>query len=346
MIRNRLPGLPVGLVFPFLVFFSALYSCLIRLRNFLYDKSFLKIHSLDARVVSVGNITVGGTGKTPIVQVLAEQAIRLGLRPGVIARGYKGQRRNGRIINDEGRMLLEKLPDLALVQDPDRFAAAKDAQIEMGADFLILDDGFQHRRLHRDLDLVVIDATRPFGFGRILPAGLLREPLSSLKRADALVLTRCDQADAGRLEEVEAVIQRSAPGVPVFRTEHAPLFLRTLDGKERLELDAIAGRRVCLFCGIANPAAFERTVRSLGAVVSGRVDFPDHHEYGQGDWEKISRMAEKSKAERVLTTAKDGIKLNPVEEAGAILVLEVGINLLDDEEAFFDLVFRKGKESP
>lgn len=346
MIKNRLPGLPVGLVFPFLIFFSTFYSCLIRLRNHLYDKSFLRIHSLDARVVSVGNITVGGTGKTPIVQFIAEQAVRFGLRPGVIARGYKGQHRNGRMINDEGRMLLEKLPDLILVQDPDRFAAAKAAQDEMGADFLILDDGFQHRRLHRDLDLVVIDATRPFGYGRILPAGLLREPLSFLKRADALVLTRCDQVDTDRLEEVEAVIQRSAPGVPVFRTEHAPLFLRSLDGKERVELDAVTGRRVCLFSGIANPAAFERTVRSLGAVVTGRVDFPDHHDYGQGDWEKILSMAEKSKAERVLTTAKDGIKLDPVKEAGEILVLEVGIKLLDDEKAFFDLVFKNGKGSP
>ena len=166
MIHARFPRIPFALIYPVLRILSFLYAGLLRLRNFLYDKSLLKIHKLDGKVVSVGNITVGGTGKTPFVQFLAEKASAFGLKPGVIARGYKGKRRDGRMLNDEGLMLLDKLPDLALVQDLDRLAAARRIQSELRADFLIMDDGFQHRRIHRDLDVLLVDATRPFGYGR------------------------------------------------------------------------------------------------------------------------------------------------------------------------------------
>jgi len=309
------------------------------MRNFLYDHSILKIHRVETRVVSIGNITTGGTGKTPIVHLIAREAFRRGFQPGVVARGYMGRDQGAGIMNDEGVMLKNMLPDLALAQDPDRVAAANIAISRMGADFLIMDDGFQHRRLARDLDIVMIDASLPFGYGRVLPAGLLREPIKGLSRADVLVLSRCDQVNGDQLAVLQADLNRAAPGVRAFLTEHTPLLLRSMDGSIRKEPADLSGRKVCLVCGIGRPAAFLNTVFSLGAVIVNKILFPDHYGYGKNDVETIKRNALESGAEYVVTTAKDGVKLSGLSGTEKILVLEVGVKFLKDESTFYDLVF-------
>lgn len=317
MVGERLPWIPYAVLLPILLIISWIYSLLIRLRNGCYHRSILRSHSVDAKVVSVGNLTVGGTGKTPLVERIAVEAVKRGFKTGVVSRGYKGEAAG---LNDEGKLLNTRVPDLVLVQDPDRVAAARRA-VDRGADFIIMDDGFQHRRLKRDLDIVVVDATRPFGYGRVLPAGLLREPLSGLARADAVVLSRCDQAKASRLNEIESLCR----GKPTFRTVHAPRPSPTLDGEE-----------VWLVSGIANPAAFERTAVSMGMKVAGHSVFPDHHGYTSSDVEEVLRQASNRK---VVTTAKDGIKLEDLPEAEKMIVLDIEVTFIDGEEAFFQLVF-------
>jgi len=300
----------------------------------------LKAARAGARVVSVGNITVGGTGKTPLVHHIAAEALRRGCCPAVLSRGYKGRTINGRLLNDEGMMLESKLPGLVLVQDADRVKAAKEAVDEKGADFLVLDDGFQHRRLSRDLDIVLVDAARPFGFGRLVPAGLLREPLRGLGRAEAIVLTRTDQVTDARLREIERIIgSHTAAQTPVFHTAHVPVALRPADGSPPKKPGFLERRKVFLFCGIANPAAFKRTVESTGAVVQGMRSFPDHHWYTRSDLEDVAGRAKESGADLVVTTEKDGVKIAGIEAAHELFVLEIGVAFPDGEDRFWDLVF-------
>jgi tetraacyldisaccharide 4'-kinase len=343
MVEERIPWIPYPLLFPFLILFASLYACLIRARNILYDHALLRRHKIGVRVVSVGNLTVGGTGKTPLVHRIAAECLRRGHIPAVVSRGYGSRSAGPGDLNDEGLLLSQSLEGLSVVQNPDRVAAARKAVSEDGADFLIMDDGFQHRRLARDLDLVTLDATRPFGYGRVLPAGLLREPLPSLERADAIVLTRCDQVDSYHLEAVETRIEALAPRTPVFRTHHAPLELIKMDGSESMGLEILAGGKVYLFSGIANPRAFERTVSGLGADVGGSAVYPDHHHYREKDMEKIREEARGCGADRIITTAKDGVKIRGFTGTGAFWILEVRLEFLEDEEVFWSLVFDGGR---
>jgi tetraacyldisaccharide 4'-kinase len=260
------------------------------------------------------------------------------LRPAVLARGYKGAMVDGEWINDEGILLRESIPGLAVVQDPDRLAAAQRAVSLHGADLLILDDGFQHRRIGRGVDVVALDARRPFGNGRLLPAGLLREPMSSIRRADALVLTRCECVDEESLKKTEELVKWISRGVPLFRAVHEAAGVRTVSG-EVLELSDLDGKRLYLFAGIADPGHFERTAASTGCRAVKIRSFPDHHRYRWEDVFRIVREGQDAGAEGFLTTAKDAVKLKAFSEAQDILVLDIAVRFLDGEEAFRNLVF-------
>jgi tetraacyldisaccharide 4'-kinase len=331
--------LPYSILFPFLFFFSWIYAISIRFRNFLYDRSVLASQSFEIPIISVGNLTVGGTGKTPLVHLLAEESMRRGIKTGVVARGYKGRISEGGLINDEGMMLGQEIPGLIVIQDPDRVKAARIAIEGNGVGFLIMDDGFQHRRLARDLDLVVVDATRPFGFGRVLPAGLLREPLVGLKRAHVIVLTRCDQVGRQTLIDIESALRPLAPQALIFKSRHVPLSISKVDGSAKAEPSSLSGCGVFLFSGIANPPAFERTVSSLGADVKGALAFPDHHDYQASDLEVIRQKAEAAGAERVVTTAKDRVKVADLKGSETFWVLRVGLEFLEKADAFWERVF-------
>jgi len=297
------------------------------LRGRLYDRGWLPVARLDAPVVCVGNLSAGGTGKTPMVAWVVRALSARGLRPGILARGYGGDGAQ----NDESLLLGALFPDVPRAQDPDR-ARGGQRLLEQGADVLVLDDGFQHRRLHRDLDLVLVDATRPWGLPAppgggppvraLLPRGLLREAPAALARADALIVTRADQVDDGALSALVQELQRLAPGRPICRARHRPVRLRAPDGAA-LPPAALDGREVDLVSAIGNPEAFEATVRALGARPAEHRRFVDHQAFGAGDLAGLGQ-----RGRWIVTTAKDAARPG---SAGGLHVLEVELSLLEGE---------------
>jgi tetraacyldisaccharide 4'-kinase len=284
---------------------SVPYGLAVRLRNRLYAAGWKAAHRAGVPVVSVGNLTVGGTGKTPCVEYVAGFYRRRERRVAVLSRGYGGA--GGR--NDEAMVLEENLPDVPHLQGADRVELARTAVEELESEVLVLDDGFQHRRLARDLDLVLIDATEPWGYGYLLPRGLLREPRSSLRRAGLVVLTRCDQAGPERTEALRREVRRYAPAAPVVETRHGPVELVNSEGTVA-PLDGLRGRPVAAFCGIGNPDAFRRTLADLGAEVRDFHAYPDHHPYGRADVESLRQWVRQLPAEGLaVTTQKDLVKL-------------------------------------
>lgn len=304
--------------------FGAASGCRARL----YDRGWLPAFRVDAPVISVGNLTAGGTGKTPLVAWLVARLAERGWRPGILSRGYKGSRDGA---NDEARMLERLAKGVPHVQKPDRVAGASEL-LGLGVDVIVLDDGFQHRRLVRDLDLVLVDATRPWGLGpdpsgkmvrAMLPRGLLREDPRALARADAIVLTRVDGVDSARLAELEQELSRHAPGRPLLRSSHVPVSLRT-GGDEDLGVETLDGLEVDLLSGIGNPGAFEATVTRLGARVVEHRAFPDHHPYTPSDLAGLGSRP-------LVTTAKDGVKLEGLEPCP--WVLDVALSIQQGEDA-------------
>lgn len=282
------------------------YGTVAALRNWLFDAGLRRVHRLPVPVVSVGNLTVGGTGKTPTVAWLCALARARGRRPGVLARGYG--RAPGAELNDEGTMLQQRLPWLLQEQDPDRVAAGQ-RLCAKGADFVVLDDGFQHRRLHRDRDVLCADALLPFGNGHCLPAGDLREFRSGLRRAGVVLLTRAgtlspDQlaARVGRLRDL------AGRDLPVHACDHAPtVFVARPDGSE-LPLTAVAGRRCVLLAAIARPASFRATIEALGGEVVAEHRYRDHHRFTSAEVTAAARAAEAAGA-WLVTTEKDDVRI-------------------------------------
>jgi tetraacyldisaccharide 4'-kinase len=306
---------------------SLVYGLAVRLRNAAFDHGLREVHRLGVPVVSVGNLTVGGTGKTPLVVWLVERARALGRRPGVLARGYG--RAPGAPLNDEGLLLEARFPGLPQVQDPDRVAGGRRLCREHEVDLLLLDDGFQHRRLGRDLDLVCADAARPFDRGMLLPAGDLREPATGLRRAGAVVMTRAGGLDPARIDRSIAALRRAAGrALPVFVSEHAPVDLLAAETGRVESPDALRGRRVHLLSAIARPAAFERSVAALGAEVRARHARRDHHVHDAAEVRALAAAARADGAE-LLVTEKDAVKLGAVD--APYLVLRIGLRFLRGE---------------
>ncbi|MFT5289477.1 MAG: tetraacyldisaccharide 4'-kinase [Planctomycetota bacterium] len=327
-----------------------LFGKLAGLRGKLYDRGVLRTRKLEAPVVCVGNLSVGGTGKTPMVLYLLKELSDRGRNPGVLSRGYRSPEAGAK--NDEGLLFEVLSPGLAQVQNPDRVAGGREL-IKRGVDVVVMDDGFQHRRLYRDLDLVLVDATRPWGLPAVdskaavravLPRGLLRELPSALNRADAIVLTRADQVDDEMRAKLEGELHGFAPGRPIFWAVHRPAGLRSLLGGEEALVD-LEGRRVSLVSGIGNPDAFEDTVRSLGAEVSEHLRFGDHHAFGPGDLAPLADLDQ-----WIVTTAKDAVKLLDVlspELLGRVRVLSIEMALTKGEqvlEALLDALPRSRAE--
>ena len=284
---------------------SVPYGAAVRLRNLFYRRGWWRSHRAGVSVVSVGNLTVGGTGKTPCVEYVARFYRERDVRVAVLSRGYGAE--SGP--NDEALVLEENLPDVPHLQGADRVQWARAAVEELESEVLVLDDGFQHRRLARDLDLVLLDATDPWGQGYLLPRGLLREPPSSLRRASAVLLTRCDQVPPTDRSRLRDRVARLAPGVPVVETRHQPLGLVNSDGATAL-LDELRRRPVAAFCGIGNPAAFERTLRDLGAEVCAFRAYPDHHAYSRADVDDLTAWARGLGGDgQLVATQKDLVKL-------------------------------------
>ena len=304
------------------------YGLAVQLRNRGYDASWLRSVRAGVPVVSVGNLTLGGTGKTPLVEYLARWMADRGVRVVILSRGY-GSAPGGK--SDEARVLEQNLPGVPHLLGGDRVALAEQAVRELGAELLVLDDGFQHRRLARDLDVVVLDALDPFGLERLFPRGMLREPVRSLERADLVVLSRSDLVTEERREEIRREVERWAGEKPWIETRHAARSLRSAGGVEEA-VDLLGRERVAAFCGIGNPGGFSATLEQVGCMpVAFRV-FPDHYAYREADVAELGRWAAAARAELVVTTQKDLVKLELDELGGRPLwALKIALEITSGE---------------
>lgn len=288
---------------------SVPYRGAVGLRNAMYAVGAQKSHRTAVPVISVGNLTAGGTGKTPLVAYLANHFQQAGKRAVLLSRGYKSLPGE---VNDEKLVLDRLCPGVPHIQQPDRVSAAAIAIREQQAEVLILDDGFQHRRLHRDLDIVLIDATCPWGFDAVLPRGLLREPVNGLKRAHCAVITRVDLVDETQRQAIRDRIQKVQPRLPIAEVSYPPNELLAATGESQ-PLSAVRGQTVCAFCGIGNPSAFRQNLKAHEVIVpdDAFLTFPDHHHYTSSELKAVLESAQKHKASAVLTTLKDLVKVDP-----------------------------------
>ena len=313
-----------------LLLLEPLYSAAMSLRNRAFDRGWLGQTRIPLPVISVGNLTAGGTGKTPTVAWVVRTLQTLGASPAIISRGYGGQGGT----NDEQLVLDQLLPGVPHRLNPDRVAAARALSSATGParpSVLVLDDAFQHRRIARDFDLVLVDCLNPWGFGHQLPRGLLREPLRSLQRADCLLLTRCDQVDeATRLGILETI--RRWTSAPVLTSHFQPTQLINSLGEVR-SLEQIQHQHAAAFCGIGNPVGFRRTLTGCGvAIPEGRFRvYPDHHAYQSSDGDSIGSWARSVGAECLLTTHKDLVKI-PSDRLAGIPVWALGIELRFEDQ--------------
>lgn len=266
-----------------------------------------RAHPLGRPTVSVGNLTTGGTGKTPMVQYLARHLADLGHRPCILLRGYRG--------GDEAEEHRQVLGDIALVRpNPDRVAQAREVLIEHPqTTCFILDDGFQHRRASRDLDLVLVDATNPWGFGHLLPRGLMREPKAALSRADAVILTRVDQAPPEAVSALDREVERITGLAPIAHATHG--WSGLLDQNDKpLSLSHLQDKPVMGIVAIGNPGAFAASLGShAGSVVHCEM-LPDHHGYSRAELHRLGELAQAAGAKAIVTTQKDWVKWSPMLE--------------------------------
>jgi len=335
------PSLQLAKKYLFLLLpFSLVYFCALRLKELCYALSIFEKRKLPARVISVGNITLGGTGKTPHVLYLA--GVLKDRSVAVLTRGYarKSSREivfskehmSPEALGDEPFLLASELGGAPVVVSKDRYSAGLAAIEKYSAEVLLLDDGFQRRlSLARNLDIVLVDSLNPFGNGLLFPAGILREPARSLRAADVIILSKSDAADTGRLEKKVRDIN---PGALVVKSVYAPEALVNIRGKEKAAgLEALSGKRVAVLSGVGNPEYFEMMVSALGAEKILPIRFRDHHYYSAADIRKIDRLA--SGCELIITTEKDAVKL-----AGSALPetklpaysLKIGVRIVSGEE--------------
>ncbi len=296
LISGRSRGIGPALARAGLLALEPLYRGVIRTRNTLFDKHVKTARLLGRPTVSVGNITTGGTGKTPVVQWLADRLIAMGHRPAILLRGYRSK--DG--LSDEAELL--RRPGVEVEANPDRVAGAQAVLARSpGTNVFILDDGFQHRRAARDFDLVLIDATNPFGHGHVLPRGLLREPASSLSRAHAILITRADAEP--NLSKLKQQIRRHAPAASMFASQH--VFGGLIDaGGNAVDLSHVG--RCLAVAGIGNPEAFYESLRARGLHVVDAWSPGDHHAFTPAD---VQRLREHGMVDTIIVTEKDWVKL-------------------------------------
>lgn len=281
------------------------YRWVVQRRNRYYDRHRSAAVRVSASVISVGNLTLGGTGKTPLVAWIARWYTRRGIGVAFLSRGYGSRRGQS---NDEALELALELPDVPHVQDADRVRGSRRLIAQYASQVIILDDGFQHRRIARDLDIVLLDALEPFGFEHVFPRGTLREPLEGLSRADLVVLSRADLAADDVRADLRRRVARYAPRARWAELTHRPTHLQTATGNV-VPLDGLVRSRVAGFCGLGNPAGFAHTLQACGVEPVGFRTFPDHHQYTSRDLAQLQRWAVGLRADLLVCTRKDLVKL-------------------------------------
>ena len=346
---------------------SIVFSQIIKIRYFLYDKRLLKNSPLGCLVIVVGNITVGGTGKTPVVEKLAKTLQQNGRKVGIISRGYKSKNEslsrkilrfvtNGavtppkivsdgknvllssKLAGDEPYMLANNLPGVIVICDKNRVKAGYFAIKDFGCDTLVLDDGFQYLKLRGSLNICLVDSTNPFGNERLLPRGILREPLHRLSKADYILITKTKKIQ--QCEELHQTIRIHNSLARIIYCKHTPRFLVDIKSEEEKNLDFIKEKKVAVFSGIAYPESFEGTIKEQGAEIIYAKRFLDHHRFSAGEIKTVFMEAFDTGAEMILTTEKDAVRLPKISPKIPLYYLRLEIDLLSNEEDFNSLVKR------
>ena len=346
---------------------SIVFSQIIKIRYFLYDKRLLKNSPLGCLVIVVGNITVGGTGKTPVVEKLAKTLQQNGRKVGIISRGYKSKNEslskkilrfvtNGavtppkivsdgknvllgsKLAGDEPYMLANNLPGVVVVCDKNRVKAGYFAIKDFGCDTLVLDDGFQYLKLKGSLNICLVDSTNPFGNEHLLPRGILREPLHRLSKADYILITKTKNIQ--QCEELHQTIRNHNSLAKIIYCKHTPRFLVDIKSKEEKNLDFIKEKKVAVFSGIAYPESFEGTIKEQGAEIIYTKRFLDHHRFSAGEIKTVFMEAFASGAEMILTTEKDAVRLPKIFPKIPLYYLRLEIDLLSHEDDFDSLARR------
>lgn len=307
LISGETKGIFAGSARLALQMLSVIYGLLTAGRNAAYQWGIRKEHRIGVPVIAIGNLTTGGTGKTPVVATIVQLLQNQDQRPGIVSRGYRADESGE---NDEKRVLKILCPDVAHEQNPDRVLASQQLIDSQHVNVVVLDDAFQHRRIGRDLNIVLIDATMPYGFGHLLPRGLLRESLSGLKRADMVFITRADNVSEEALMDIQSTVQRYKPELAnrVHRVSFRPRELVTKSGEQQ-PISSLRDRRVTVLTAIGNPEAFVATCEQAGARIAATKFCPDHYHYTEQDLVDIQQLARTTESSFIVTTLKDLVKI-------------------------------------
>lgn len=348
---------------------SSIYLAVVQLRLFLYAKGVFRHHTLGCQVISIGNLTVGGTGKTPVVEIFARELQKEGRRVAVLSRGYKKEKlplyhraiytMNGRrthnyprvvsdgkslLLNsamsgDEPYMLASNLPNVCVLVDKNRVRSGRYAISKLGCDTLILDDGFQYLALKHRVEIVLVDRTNPFGNGYVLPRGLLREPPANIKRANYIFITKCEPS--GAPPEIKTMLEKMNPNTEIIECRHTPRYLKNVYSNEKLELTWLQNRKVVALSGIAVPSGFEKELSARGAKIVDRIRFEDHHRYTQQEIIDVINRSKVLEAEAIITTEKDAVRFPLLERCDVpVYFLRVDIEILSGAEDFQSCIRR------
>ena len=355
---------PVGvrILLAFLKALSLVFASVVGVRYFLYGIGVLRRFPLGVQVISIGNVTAGGTGKTPVTEIFARTLAAEGRKVAILSRGYRRKEApwwvrmftqvvtpplvvsDGRHVlrdsaegGDEPYMLASNLPGVAVVVDRNRVKAGRYAVNRLGCDTLILDDGFQYQRLKHSIEVVLVDSTNPFGNGNMLPRGILREPVRSLKRADIVFLTKC----SGDVSAVRDEIRKYNAKAEIVECTHAPKSLKDVWSREEFPLSWLQGKTTCTLSGIASPRGFENSLRRLGAKVVWCDRYADHHRYDSSEvLYALNRTADMG-ADALVTTEKDAVRFPRFETAPVrCLYLRIAIEILSGAESFDQIINR------
>jgi len=329
-----------------LIPFSFAYFLIISIRNLLYSMRIFRTFRIDARVISVGNITWGGTGKTPVVAFIADLLSKKNRSSAILIRGYG---------NDESELLPKLTANVPVLVGKDRVKSAREVSDKHLAETVILDDGFQYRRLTRDLDIVCIDAANPFGNGWLIPAGSMRETKRSLKRADIFLITKVDLVSAkDKVKKLEDRLRRLNPKAVIAKAIHRPLYFYRLSDKvgnrhacslpdeEKVNIDQLKNKEIALVSAIGSPECFEKTILRLGLKINKHFILRDHHSYTKYDVAQIDEYCKKNKLDTVITTEKDAVKLTchvSRVTCHEYLVLKVRLEIIENEDGFNSRLF-------